>query len=520
MLSKDVDALQPHIRAFVRAGGHVHAPAPTAAARGSTRRRARRRSAASASPTRARCRSATWPSGCAASTSRRSRRCSTALRHDLDSFVEIGLGYLSLDRPSGTLSGGEAQRTRMVRNLGSSLTDVTYVFDEPTIGLHAHDVERMNACSGGCATRATRCSSSSTIRRSSGSPTTSSTWAPAPGRTAARSCSRARSTGLRAAAPPPAATSTSAGAQARRRARPRGSIPIRNARLHNLKDVSVDVPLGVLVAVTGVAGFGQELAHPRLPAADRPVVTVIDQSAIRGSRRSNPATYTGILDPIRTAFAKANGVKPALFSANSEGACPDCNGLGMIYTSLGFMAEVASVCEVCEGRRFTDDVLEYRLRGRNIVEVLAMPVEEARDFFTEEARRPRTHARPPGRRRARLHLARPGARHAVGRRAPAAEARDRDVRATPRSTCSTSRPPGSTCRTSTTSSACSTGWSSRADGDRHRAQPRRRRARRLGHRPGPRRRPRRRPACSRARRPSSSPTAPPSRANTYAAYIG
>jgi len=165
---------------------------------------------------------------------------------------------------------------------------------------------------------------------------------------------------------------------------PRGSIPIRNARLHNLQDVSVDVPLGVLVAVTGVAGSGKSsLIHGCLPRTD-PSVTVIDQSAIRGSRRSNPATYTGILDPIRTAFAKANGVKAALFSANSEGACPNCNGLGKTYTSLGFMAEVVSVCEVCEGRRYTDDVLEYRLRGRNIVEVLALPTEEARDFFIEK----------------------------------------------------------------------------------------------------------------------------------------
>ncbi len=165
---------------------------------------------------------------------------------------------------------------------------------------------------------------------------------------------------------------------------PRGSIPIRNARLHNLKDVSVDVPLGVLVAVTGVAGSGKSsLIHGCLPRTD-PSVTVIDQSAIQGSRRSNPATYTGILDPIRKAFATANGVKPALFSANSEGACPACNGLGMIYTDLGFMATVASVCDVCEGRRYTDEVLGYHLRGKNIVEVLAMPVEEARDFFTEK----------------------------------------------------------------------------------------------------------------------------------------
>ena len=206
----------------------------------------------------------------------------------------------------------------------------------------------------------------------------------------------------------------------------RGSIPIRNARLHNLQDVSVDVPLGVFVAVTGVAGSGKSsLIHGSLPRID-PSVTVIDQAAIRGSRRSNPATYTGILDPIRTAFAKANGVKPALFSANSEGACPNCNGLGKTYTSLGFMAEVVSVCEVCEGRRYTDDVLEYRLRGRNIVEALAMPVEEARGILHREAGE--GHARSDGRCRAGLPLAGPGAGHALGRRTPAAEAGDRDVR--------------------------------------------------------------------------------------------
>ena len=217
------------------------------------------------------------------------------------------------------------------------------------------------------------------------------------------------------------------------------------------------MPLGVLVAVTGVAGSGKSsLIHGCLPRTD-PSVTVIDQSAIRGSRRSNPATYTGILDPIRTAFAKANGVKPALFSANSEGACPNCNGLGKTYTSLGFMAEVVSVCEVCEGRRYTDDVLEYRLRGRNIVEVLAMPVEEARDFFTEKPVRvmlERLADVGP-----RLHLAGPGARHALRRRAPAPEAGDRDVRRhgglRPRR--ADHRPPHAGRRQPR--SACWTGWS-------------------------------------------------------------
>ena len=307
-----------------------------------------------------------------------------ALGESLDSFVEMGLGYLSLDRPSGTLSGGEAQRTRMIRHLGSSLTDVTYVFDEPTIGLHAHDVERMNAL-----LRRLR-DKGNTVLVVEHDPEVIRVadhvvdMGPGAGPHGGTIVYEGAVDGLIASG-----TATGRHLDVRQELKPeprtpRGSIPIRNARLHNLKDVSVDVPLGVLVAVTGVAGSGKSsLIHGCLPRTD-PSVTVIDQSAIRGSRRSNPATYTGILDPIRTAFAKANGVKPALFSANSEGACPNCNGLGKTYTSLGFMAEVVSVCEVCEGRRYTDDVLEYRLRGRNIVEVLAMPVEEARDFFTEK----------------------------------------------------------------------------------------------------------------------------------------
>jgi excinuclease UvrABC ATPase subunit len=296
----------------------------------------------------------------------------------------MGLGYLSLDRPSGTLSGGEAQRTRMVRHLGSPLTDVTYVFDEPTIGLHAHDVEQMNAL----------------LRRlrDKGNTVLVVEHDPEVIRIADRVVDMGPGAGPHGGtvvfegtvdALLGAGTATGRHLDVRQELKPeqrapRGSIPIRNARLHNLRDVSVDVPLGVLVAVTGVAGSGKSsLIHGCLPRTD-PSVTVIDQSAIRGSRRSNPATYTGILDRIRTAFAKANGVKPALFSSNSEGACPACNGLGKIYTSLGFMAEVVSVCEVCEGRRFTDEVLDYRLRERNIVEVLAMSIEDARGFFTEK----------------------------------------------------------------------------------------------------------------------------------------
>jgi excinuclease ABC A subunit len=307
-----------------------------------------------------------------------------ALRETLDSMVHIGLGYLSLDRESSTLSGGEAQRTKMVRHLGSSLTDVTYVFDEPTIGLHAHDVQQMN----GLLQRL----------RDKGNTVLVVEHEPEVIRIAdhvvdmgPRAGSHGGEIVYQGAFEGLGGSGTLTGHHLEEQQElkpsvrtPRGHIPIRNARLHNLQDVSVDVPTGVLVAVTGVAGSGKSsLIHGCLPRTD-PSVTVIDQSAIRGSRRSNPATYTGILDPIRKAFASANGVKPALFSANSEGACPNCKGLGLIYTDLAFMAGVVSVCEVCEGRRFTDEVLEYRLRGRNISEVLGMSVEEAQAFFTEK----------------------------------------------------------------------------------------------------------------------------------------
>ena len=260
---------------------------------------------------------------------------------------------------------------------------MTYVFDEPTIGLHAHDVEKTNALLQRLRDKG------NTVLVVEHDPEVIRLadhvvdMGPGAGPHGGTVVYEGSIDGLIASG-----TATGRYLDVRQELKPeprapRGSIPIRNAQLHNLQDVSVDVPLGVLVAVTGVAGSGKSsLIHGCLPRTD-PSVTVIDQSAIRGSRRSNPATYTGILDPIRKAFATANKVKPALFSANSEGACPACNGLGMIYTELGFMATVASVCEVCEGRRFTDEVLGYRLRGRNIVEVLAMPVEEARDFFTE-----------------------------------------------------------------------------------------------------------------------------------------
>jgi excinuclease UvrABC ATPase subunit len=383
MLSKDVDALQPHIRAFVERAV-AFSPCPDC---GGTRLNDAARSS--------KIKGISIADACAMQISDLAdwvrgldepsvRPLLVALGESLDSFVQMGLGYLSLDRPSGTLSGGEAQRTRMIRHLGSSLTDVTYVFDEPTIGLHAHDVVRMNALLQRLRDKG------NTVLVVEHDPEVIRTadqvvdMGPGAGPHGGAVVYQGTVDGLIASE-----TATGHHLDERQELKgeprtPRGSIPIRNARLHNLRDVSVDVPLGVLVAVTGVAGSGKSsLIHGCLPRTD-PSVTVIDQSAIRGSRRSNPATYTGILDPIRSAFAKANGVKPALFSANSAGACPNCNGLGKTYTSLGFMAEVVSICEVCEGRRYTDDVLQYQLRGRNIVEILAMPVEEARDFFTEK----------------------------------------------------------------------------------------------------------------------------------------
>jgi excinuclease UvrABC ATPase subunit len=381
-LSKDVEALQPHVRAFVERAVRF-SPCPEC---GGTRLSEAARSS--------KIDGVSMADACAMEISDLAgwvRRLEeprvapllAALGDSLDAFVEMGLGYLSLDRPSGTLSGGEAQRTRMVRHLGSPLTDVTYVFDEPTIGLHAHDVERMNTL-----LRRLR-DKGNTVLVVEHDPEVIRIadrvvdMGPGAGPDGGAVVFEGSVEGLIAAG---TATGRHLDLRPTLKATPRearGSIGIRDARLHNLRDVSVDVPLGVLVAVTGVAGSGKSsLIHGCLPRTD-PSVTVIDQSAIKGSRRSSPATYTGILDPIRTAFAKANGVKPALFSSNSEGACPACNGLGRIYTSLGFMAEVVSVCEVCEGRRFTDEVLEYRLRGRNIVEVLAMSVEEARGFFTE-----------------------------------------------------------------------------------------------------------------------------------------
>ncbi|MEN8649972.1 excinuclease ABC subunit UvrA [Streptomyces sp. 21So2-11] len=302
------------------------------------------------------------------------------LRDTLDSLVEIGLGYLSLDRTSSTLSGGEAQRVKMVRHLGSSLTDVTYVFDEPTIGLHPHDIQRMNDLLLRLRDKG------NTVLVVEHKPEVISIadhvvdLGPGAGSGGGQICYSGDVPGLRT-------SGTLTGRHLEHRARlretvrePRGKLSITGAGLHNLKDVSVDIPTGVLTVVTGVAGSGKSsLIHGYLTGRDG--VVVADQSPIRGSRRSNPATYTGLLGPIRTAFAKENGVKAALFSANSEGACPNCNGLGLVYTDLAMMAGVASVCEQCEGKRFTPEVLTYTLRGKNISEVLGMAVAEARDFF-------------------------------------------------------------------------------------------------------------------------------------------
>jgi excinuclease UvrABC ATPase subunit len=315
-----------------------------------------------------------------------------ALQQILESFAEIGLGYLSMDRPSGTLSGGEAQRVKMIRQLGSSLTDVTYVFDEPTVGLHPHDIQRMN----GLLLRLR--DKGNTVLVVEHKPETIAIadhavdLGPGAGTAGGTVCFEGTVEGLRAS---DTVTGHHLGDRAALKGqvrKPTGTLEIRGASRHNLRDVDVDVPLGVLVVITGVAGSGKSsLVHGSIPAGAG--VVSVDQSPIRGSRRSNPATYSGLLDPVRKAFAKANGVKPALFSANSEGACPRCNGAGVIYTDLAMMAGVALTCEECEGKRFDAAVLDYHLGGRDISEVLAMPVAQALDFFGDgEARTPAAHA--------------------------------------------------------------------------------------------------------------------------------
>jgi len=391
MLSKDVDALQPHIRAFVeRAVTFTACPEC-----GGTRLNEGARSSkiAGVSIADACAMQITDLAEWVASLDDPSVAPLLAnLRRLLDSFVDIGLGYLSLDRASGTLSGGEAQRTKMIRHLGSSLTDVTYVFDEPTVGLHPHDIARMNTL-----LRQLR-DKGNTVLVVEHKPEAIAIadhvvdLGPGAGTAGGEVVFEGTVEGLRA-------SGTLTGRHLDDRAalkptvrEPSGAIEVRGADANNLQHVDVDVPLGVLVVVTGVAGSGKSsLIHGSV--AGREGVVAIDQGGIRGSRRSNPATYTGLLEPIRKAFAKANGVKPALFSANSEGACPNCNGAGVIYTDLGPMAGVSSTCEVCEGKRFDASVLEYHLGGRDISEVLAMSVEEAEAFFgSGEARLPAAHA--------------------------------------------------------------------------------------------------------------------------------
>ncbi|AWK70924.1 daunorubicin resistance protein DrrC [Rhodococcus oxybenzonivorans] len=389
-LSKDVDAMQPHIRAFVeRAITFTTCPdcdgtRLSAAARSSKIKGINIADACAMQISDL----AVWVRGL--------KEPSMApllekLGATLDSFVEIGLGYLSLDRPSGTLSGGEAQRTKMIRHLGSSLTDVTYVFDEPTTGLHPHDIARMNDLLLRLRDKG------NTVLVVEHKPETIVIadhivdLGPGAGTAGGHVCFEGTVEGLRA-------SDTITGRHFDDRAvlkeavrASTDSLEIRGANAHNLQNVDVDVPLGVLVVVTGVAGSGKSsLIHGSL--AKRDGVVSVDQGAIRGSRRSNPATYTGLLDPIRKAFAKANGVKPALFSANSEGACPTCNGAGVIFTDLAMMAGVATTCEECEGKRFQAAVLDYHLGGRDISEVLAMSVAEAEEFFGDgEAKNPAAH---------------------------------------------------------------------------------------------------------------------------------
>ncbi len=389
-LAKDVDAMQPHIRAFVeRAVTFATCPECDG-----TRLTAEARSSKIGTVSIA--------DACAMQISDLAAWVGDLddpsvaplvgrLRHTLDSFVQIGLGYLSLDRPAGTLSGGEAQRTKMIRHLGSSLTDVTYVFDEPTIGLHPHDIQRMNELLLQLRDKG------NTVLVVEHKPETIVIGdhvvdlGPGAGAAGGEVVFEGTVDGLRSSD-----TLTGRHLDDRASVKPSvrassGALEIRGASTHNLRDVDVDIPRGVLTVITGVAGSGKSSLITG-SVAGRDGVISVDQGSIRGSRRSNPATYTGLLDPIRKAFAKANGVKPALFSANSEGACPNCNGAGVIYTDLGIMAGVATTCEVCDGKRFDALVLEYTFGGKDISQVLAMSVAEAQEFFGDgDARTPAAH---------------------------------------------------------------------------------------------------------------------------------
>lgn len=391
MLSKDREAMQPHIRAFVDRAVTFTACPECGGTRLNEGARSSRISGINIADACAMQISdlAEWVRGLDEPSV---APLLDAVQQTLESFVQIGLGYLSLDRPTGTLSGGEAQRTKMIRHLSSALTDITYVFDEPTIGLHPHDIDRMNMLLLQLRDKG------NTVLVVEHKPQTIAIadhvvdLGPGAGRAGGTVCFEGTFDGLRT-------SDTITGRHLDDRAAlketvrtPTGKLEIRGATAHNLKGVDVDIPLGVLVVVTGVAGSGKtSLVHGSIPRGAG--VVSIDQGAIRGSRRSNPATYTGLLDPIRTAFAKANGVKASLFSANSEGACPNCNGAGVIYTDLAMMAGVATTCEVCQGKRFEASVLDYHLGGRDISEVLAMSVTEAAEFFgAGEARTPAARA--------------------------------------------------------------------------------------------------------------------------------
>ncbi|HEX3678422.1 MAG TPA: excinuclease ABC subunit UvrA [Galbitalea sp.] len=391
MLSKDVDTLQPHIRAFVERAVTFTACPECGGTRLSEAARSSRIGDLNIADACAMQISdlAEWVRGLDEPSV---APLLEVLQQTLDSFAGIGLGYLSLDRAAGTLSGGEAQRTKMIRHLGSSLTDVTYVFDEPTIGLHPHDIQNMNQLLLQLRDKG------NTVLVVEHKPETIAIadhivdLGRGAGSAGGTVCFEGSVEGLRT-------SGTITGRHFDDRATvkdavrsPTGTMPIRGATEHNLRNVDVDIPLGVLTVITGVAGSGKSsLIHGSVAPGEG--VVSIDQAGIRGSRRSNPATYTGLLDPIRTAFAKANGVKPALFSANSEGACPNCNGAGVIFTDLGVMASVSTVCEVCEGKRFDASVLEYHFGGKDISEVLAMSVTEAGEFFgVGEARTPAAHA--------------------------------------------------------------------------------------------------------------------------------
>ena len=389
-LSKDVDAMQPHIRAFVERAV-TFATCPDC---GGTRLAEAARSS--------KIKGINIADACAMQINDLAEWVKgldepsvapllAALQRTLDSFVEIGLGYLSLDRPSGTLSGGEAQRTKMIRHLGSSLTDVTYVFDEPTIGLHPHDIQRMNDLLLQLRDKG------NTVLVVEHKPEAIAIadhvvdLGPGAGTAGGTICYEGTVEGLRDSGTVTGRHFDDRAALKESVRKANGALEIRGAGTHNLHDVDVDIPLGVLVVITGVAGSGKSSLIDG-SVSGRDGVVSVDQAPIRGSRRSNPATYTGLLDPIRKAFARANGVKPALFSANSEGACPNCNGAGVIYTDLAMMAGVATLCEECEGKRFQAEVLEYKFGGRDISEVFAMSVTDAEEFFGDgEAKTPAAH---------------------------------------------------------------------------------------------------------------------------------